>query len=140
VPAHLVELAEGLAVAIVCEGEIVGGDLTQATLQLLAWDDERLHHLYAGMIDLSKATGFNVDTAKLDSIVELDMRLARKVRQGFLVAVAAPRDLQFGISRMWQTLAEHTGWEILVVRDRREALAWLRARGHAKFGVDLPLE
>lgn len=136
-PARLVELADGLAAAIVCAGQIVGGDLTEATRELVAWDDARLARLYAGLIDQSAATSFDADTGRLDQLVELDMQLAQKVRKGFLVAAAAPHDLQFGVSRMWQTLAEATGWEIQVFRDREAAVAWLRSRAAQKFGVEL---
>lgn len=139
-PARAVQLAGGLAAAIVCEGEVVEGELTQATRELLAWEDARLERLYGGIIDHSGATSFNVDSSKLEVVVSLDMQLAQRVRKGFLVAVAAPRDLQFGLSRMWQMLAEATGWEIMVLRDRQEAFAWLRSRVQTKFGVELPLE
>lgn len=136
--AHLCEIAGGLAAAIVCEGDVTGHDLYVCTQQLLHWDDARLHKLVAGLVDQSRASAFEVPAGGVEKLVELDMRLAQKVRAGYIVAVAAPRDLQFGLSRMWQTLAEATGWEIRVFRTEAEAVDWMRARASQKFDVELP--
>lgn len=139
-PAKLVAIADGLVAAIVCEGDVAGGDFTAATRELLHWDDARLRKLVGGLVDQTHAASFDVEAARVQSLIGLDVQLSHRVRSGFLVAVAAPGDLQFGMSRMWQSLAEVTGWEIHVVRDRTEAMAWLRARASQKFSVELPAE
>ena len=139
-PARLAAIADGLLAAIICEGEVAGGDFTAATRELLQWDDARLERLVGGLVDQTGASSFLVDSANVESLVMLDMQLAKKVRPGFFVAVAAPRDVQFGLSRMWQSLAEVTAWEIHVVRDRAEALDWMRARASQKFNVQFPAE
>lgn len=133
-------IAGGLVAAIVCEGDVTGNDFTEATRELLRWDDARLRELTAGLVDQTNAAAFNAEAARVQALVDLDLQLAQKVRRGFLVAVAAPGDLQFGMSRMWQSLAEVTGFEIMVFRNRPDAMTWLRARSNQKFGVELPAE
>lgn len=138
-PVQVGELAGGQILAMVCLGDVGGTDFSEATREVLAWDNTRLAKVVCAIIDQSQAVAFNVESARLEIIVNLDMQLARRMRKGLVVAAAAPRDIQFGLSRMWQTLAEATGWEIQVFRNREEALAWLRARSAQKFGIDLQL-
>jgi hypothetical protein len=45
------------------------------------------------------------------------------------VAVVAPRDVDYGLARMWQTLAERRPIDAAVFRTRALALAWLATRG-----------
>ncbi|HUS19479.1 MAG TPA: hypothetical protein VMZ25_07495 [Terriglobales bacterium] len=137
-PAHLCEIAGGLVAAIVCEGDVTGSDFTEATRELLRWDDARLRKLAAGLVDQTNAAAFNVEPARVQALVDLDIQLAQKVRRGLLVAVAAPGDLQYGMSRMWQSLADVTGFEIMVFRNHALAMTWLRSRASQKFGVELP--
>ena len=139
-PAKLIEMAQGRAAAIVCQGEVAGKHLTEATRELMRWDDARLQELAAGLVDFTDAAAFDVEAARMQALVDLDLQLAKKVRCGFLVAVAAPGDLQYGMSRMWQTLAEVTGFEIMVFRNQCDAMAWLRARSSQKFGIELPAD
>lgn len=138
-PVELEALAGSQVLAMVCTGDVGGTDFSDATREVLSWDDARLAKIVCAIIDQTQAVAFNVDSARVEIIVNLDMQLARKMRKGLLVAAAAPRDIQFGLSRMWQTLAEATGWEIQVFRTREEALAWLRTRSEQKFGVKLQL-
>ena len=42
-----------------------------------------------------------------------------------IVAVITPDDLSFGLGRMWQTLADETGWSMAVFRDMSAAAEWL---------------
>jgi hypothetical protein len=45
------------------------------------------------------------------------------------IAVVAPRDLEYGLARMWETLAEERPIDAAVFRTRALALAWLATRG-----------
>ena len=42
------------------------------------------------------------------------------------VAIVAPSDVLFGLSRMWETLAEQTGLASRVVRTEAELITWLQ--------------
>lgn len=139
-PAQLCTIAGGFVAAIVCEGDVTGNDFTLATRELLGWDEARLKKLVGGLVDQTQAAAFEVDSARMQTLIDLDLRLAEKVQRGFLVAVAAPGDLQFGMSRMWQSLADATGFEIRVFRNRPDAMTWLRSRAGQKFSVELPPE
>ncbi len=137
-PIKVLEVAGGLGVALVCSGDIAGADFINATRELLTWEKDRLAKLILAFVDQSSATTFAVQSSDLDILASLDLRLAELVSPGMLVAVTAPQDLQFGMSRMWQALAQRTSWEVIVVRDDEEAIGWLRDRSRLKFGVDVP--
>ena len=55
-----------------------------------------------------------------------------------MVAAAAPTDAGFGLGRMWEVLAEETGWPTLIARDMSEAQKWLREKYREVFGEELP--
>jgi hypothetical protein len=52
-----------------------------------------------------------------------------------VVAVVAAQELLFGLSRMWEMLADETGWESMICRDRGDAEAWIKKRVKEKFGI-----
>jgi hypothetical protein len=66
-----------------------------------------------------------VSAAEAQTIADHN-RMTATLAPNAVVAVIAPLDHAFGISRMWETLAESTGWTTRIFRDRTEALAWLR--------------
>jgi len=45
------------------------------------------------------------------------------------LAIVAPADLEFGLSRMFGSLIEHQGFNINIFRAREPAIAWLMEQG-----------
>ena len=45
---------------------------------------------------------------------------------GIFVVVVAPSEVLFGLSRMWEMLAEREGLISRIVRTRAEAITWLQ--------------
>lgn len=58
-----------------------------------------------------------------------------EVNPDALVAVVAPNDLEFGLSRMWQILSDETPWEIRVFRGGEEARMWIRERAKERWKI-----
>jgi len=98
---------------------------------------EKLKQVKYILVDLTLVDALNLPYRDMELIAQGDMRLAQNATPGVLCAVAAPRDLGFGLARMWQVLAEKTKWETMVLRSRAEAEAWIRERAHEKFGLDI---
>lgn len=133
-PVRLVQLAQGQGIVFSCHGRVVGKDMIDANDRVAKMD---LAPLVFAVVDHSGGSELEYDGNSIKRIVEQDRQLMKSLRPGFLVAVVAPNNLEFGFSRMWQTMAEVTGWEILVVRSRDEADRWVRARAAGKFGAEV---
>ena len=44
------------------------------------------------------------------------------------MAIVARQDLIYGLGRVFEVLAEETGWEIMITRSMDEAGAWIKKR------------
>ena len=136
-PVRVLEVAGGTGLVFHCHGRVEGQDHIRANREVMA-DPGKLGTRYFCIIDHSGATEMSYDGSAVKHLVEQDKQLMKHLRPGFLVAVVAPGNLEFGFSRMWQSMAEVTGWEILVVRSRDEAERWVRLAAQRKFHVEIP--
>jgi hypothetical protein len=91
-----------------------------------------------GLIDLTKTTSTDCTTADLRALAEVDNALSQLARKGAVIAVVAPLDVPYGLSRMWQALVEGTVWETMVFRTRADADRWIRQKIKENFGVESP--
>jgi NAD-dependent oxidoreductase involved in siderophore biosynthesis len=87
-------------------------------------DPEAMLRAAFALVDLEHVSELRLDHEGVRRLVTIDQRLA-KLAAGMTVAIVAPSDHTFGIARMWQTLAEQTGWPIRIVRSRSEAERWI---------------
>jgi len=117
--------AERLRV-IVVEGAIGDADLYEAFSALwLAPDyDSALDEL----VDLRGVTGVGVTAAGLRRLAETSIELHRGT-PAVRVALVAPDNLVYGLSRMYEGFASASQSEHRVVRTIDEAFAWLKRCG-----------
>ena len=134
-PVRLVSVAQGQGLAYSAYGRTTGADFVRGNEQVMKMT---LDNLVFAIVDHSGATDLDYDGNSVKRLVEQDKQLMKSLRPGFLVAVVAPHNFEFGLSRMWQQLAEITGWEIMVVRSRAEADRWICATAPRKFGIEVP--
>jgi hypothetical protein len=80
-----------------------------------------------GMSFLVDLSGASLESLTLDELRRvgdhgrnIDERLGNHC-----TAIVAPRDLEYGVSRMFEILGERPNLRLQVFRDRGEALAWL---------------
>lgn len=81
------------------------------------------------LIDLSGVSEFRVAASDVKEIVAMDNKFASLVPRAF-VALVAPKDLLFGMARMWEMQVERPGWTTHAFRTRGEAEAWLAEMGN----------
>ena len=57
----------------------------------------------------------------------------------YIVAIVSKRDIEFGISRMWQTIVQmkELAWETKIFRDRNDAEKWIKNKAKEKYDIDL---
>ena len=85
---------------------------------------ERITH---GLIDLTEVSEFQVSTEELRIITGIDKRHSGTIK-GIAVAIVAPEDLMFGVSRMYEGMMPTPGWSIGVFRTMNQAQVWLAAQ------------
>ena len=77
------------------------------------------------LVDHSAIPEEKIDTASLRVLAERTDRYFELIPEG-IVAIVAPNDVLFGLSRMWGMLAQQQGLVVQVMRTRGEAIAWLK--------------
>jgi hypothetical protein len=135
-PIDIELLHEGAGVIYNCHGTMTFKDFYDASNGFLEFPEELKKWRYS-IIDLTSVEGMNLNYEEVASIVEQNKRLAAIAPPGTLLAVSSPRDLGFGIARMWEALVEQVGWETQTFRSRADAAQWIKKRAKQKFGIDL---
>jgi hypothetical protein len=101
--------------------------------EIVAAKASALAHRYDGalaflLFDLGGADRLDVPTADVRRVAREDREYAG-THPPFSIAIVAPHDLEYGLSRMWQAFVDDTPIESTVARSRAEALDWLTGRG-----------
>jgi hypothetical protein len=135
-PIDLEFLHAGAGVIFHCRGALALKDLFDANNHLLA-DAAAVKKWRYAIVDLTETDSLDINYQRGESVVDHNELLAAAAPQGVIIAIASPKDWTFGIARMWQTLAERTGFEIHICRSRSEAEQWVAERVRQKFGMTL---
>jgi hypothetical protein len=86
-----------------------------------------------GLWDLTHADASKVTADDIQAMVRHMRQNIQRRGSGYRVAIVAPDDLAFGLSRMYETQTANLDREIRVVRDEATAEAWL-AKPRARKG------
>lgn len=115
---------DGLGVIHRGEGIVTGALLIAAAAEHHR-DEARARGLKYGYVDFSQVSELRVTAAEVQILADENRKTAALTPTA-VVAVVAPLDHAFGISRMWETLMDASNWTTRIFRDRADALAWLR--------------
>lgn len=129
---------EAMGVIYHCSGAVTIEDFLEANARFLDTPDEILNWRYT-LIDLVAVESMKINYADVSKVVAQNKTIAGKAVSGVLLAVASPKDLAFGLARMWEALVERVGWETMTFRSVEEAKTWIQRRMKEKFGIDLAL-
>ena len=129
---------DGAGVIYNCHGDMTIDDFFQAGIGFLAFPEEIKKWRYC-LIDLTSVGAMRIHPDDIHTVVEQNKRIAAIAVPGPLLAVASPKDLGYGLSRVWEVLMEQIGWETMTFRSRPEAELWIRQRAKDKFNLDVPL-
>ena len=116
---------DGRGVLHVGSGVVSGAELIAAAGRDLAAAREGLPLAY-GLVDLTDTTRFDALAGDIREVARINLALAGIIGRA-CVAVVAPQDVAFGMSRMWEAYMHAAAWETCVFRQRAEADAWLAA-------------
>jgi hypothetical protein len=115
--------ADGIGTVFTSSGLLTGQDLLDVDARLHE-EVQRNPAIRYLLVDHSAIPEERVDS---EAIRELAKRTAKnlEVVSDGIVAIVAPNDVLFGLSRMWEIQAEQPNLLTRVMRTRTEAIAWL---------------
>lgn len=138
-PIQVKYLDNGLGLLFLGEGIVTGDDIIDSNNEIFS-SREKMKNFKYGLIDYSNITQFNVSNSEIETITSQNKNASEIIPDGIL-AVAAKKDLDFGINRMWQIIIENAGiqWETMVFRDRANAEAWIKDRVRKKYNIEITM-
>ena len=135
-PIKIEYLDNGIGFIFIGEGVITGDDIINSN-KIIFSSKERMRKYKYGLIDYSNITQFNVSNPEIEIIASQDKKASKYIPDGVL-AVTAKKDLEFGLTRMWEMIVENSGvqWETMVFRLRQDAEAWIKEKVRINYGID----
>ena len=76
------------------------------------------------ILDFSQCTDFELSSDDINSLSQLAIN-ASKINSNIIMAIIAPTDLVFGMSRIYEVYAEESGFKIKVFRNKSDAESWV---------------
>jgi hypothetical protein len=132
-PVNVASMQNGAGLLFICTGNVTAKDLLGAKDRLLE-TPTRLQECRFAIVDLELASSLQLSPDEIRKIADRDRDLAAVTRPGLPVAVLAPNDVAYGLSRMWEVFVENTGWETIIFRTRKEGEEWVRQKANALYG------
>jgi hypothetical protein len=136
-PIKLKNLDSGLGVMLIGEGNVTGQEIIHANKKILSLKEKIEVSKYC-IIDYSEATGYDVSTPEIEIIADQDKEIS-KYLPDYTVAIVTKQDIEFGVSRMWETIIQIKGlqWETKVFKVRNDAEQWIKNKVKEKYNIDL---
>lgn len=117
-----IDQAAGVIISVV-EGDVSAEDVLSAMDEVQAHADFRpsMNVLW----DLTDADFIGGKTDQLRSVVDGIANRRDKRGTGYRVAIVAPSDVAFGVSRQYEAFADRLPFSLRVFREKDEAWQWL---------------
>jgi len=119
---------EGSLLVFTGSGVLTAPEIIDATRKLVKCGND-IRDVRLTLVLFDQVTKVEVSADDVRRLSEVDKRLMRLIPRT-AIAIVAPKDELFGLSRMWEMLVGIPGWETRVFRTAAEAETWLRAAGH----------
>ena len=135
-PIEIIDLDEGRGNKLIGSGIFTGTEYINALKIHLKQDREKFNNYKYSLMDLTAVTELKEwPNSVIDESVYL-CKQASQINLDAVVAIVAPKDFSFGLSRMWGTLMDETGWDIMIFRAKDDADAWIKKTVKDKFGIE----
>jgi hypothetical protein len=112
---------------IICNiiGAVTLDDFLQAAKT--AYTVEKIKKQKYQIIDFTRCTEFNLTPADMREIAQLDKTVALQ-KNDILIALIAPTDLAYGMTRIYYAYAEASSLGIQIFRSREQADEWIHKK------------
>ncbi len=113
-------------IMVKAKGTITGADLKEFNDRLYASPGD-IQKLAYQICDLTNVTEVQASSTDVEDLLLQDT-IASKSNPNMLIALVGDKDFVFGLSRMWETLAEDSPFEGKVFRKLEDAQQWIKER------------
>ncbi len=114
----------GLGVVLIAQGNLATQELLAANIDFFNRYAQEFLSCRYWLADYSQVEDSDADYTQLQRLAAIHVN-ASKMNPQLIVAVYGSKDFVFGMARMWEMLAEATGWQTSVFRSAEEAKAWI---------------
>ena len=125
-PIEIKYCCDGAGYLVIGTGVVSGNDILRAN-EIIFESAEVIKKTRFYLDDWTEATSTSVTVAELYRAVSQD-KTAAKINPDIVIATACGSDLLFGMSRMWEALADEVPWKTLTTRSLIEAKEWIKVR------------
>ncbi len=98
--------------------------------------DPRFDKSFNLLVDLQRAESTVRTSEALRKLADFMVKQYAETPAGPKVAVVAPRDISFGLARMYEAMSPTVPWQFEIVRSVDDALAWLGLPKELMLDVD----
>lgn len=123
-PIDIKYLDNGLGVYWFGHGILTGQNIIEASKETFE-SEERLKQIKYALIDFTSIDKVIIANADIQLKFNEDER-ATEIAKDTIVALAASKDVMFGISRIWEAYVDELSWETNVFRSISKAKLWIK--------------
>lgn len=116
-------LDDGTFLVLKGSGVLTGLELIETKRNLVKTGDA-VRRVRRALVLFDQVTKVDVSADDVRRLIQVDRSLAEFIPRT-AIAIDAPEDELFGLSRMWEMMVGVPGWETRVFRSRCDAEAWL---------------
>jgi hypothetical protein len=116
----------GINFEVVAFGIVTGDDFIRANREIYS-SPRKLLQLKFKIVDQTECTDYRVSGSDVRMMANQE-REASILNRDLIIAVVSRTDLQYGISRMWQSYLDGTGLATAIFRDRESADVWVAGK------------
>ena len=121
-PIEIKCLQGGTGIEMIGTGVVTGMEIYNGNLAIYS-SDTLSSHKYQ-IVNLANVEKVQVSREEAVKLANQDIEASR-TNPNIVIAVVADLNHVFGLARMWEALANKSGFETMVFRKREEALAWV---------------
>ena len=92
-----------------------------------AYSEENVHIQNYQIIDFTNCSSFDLSSSDMQEIARIDKE-ASKINPNIRIAIIAPTDVAFGMSRVYEAYADETGFDIMVFRNSEVVEDWIHGK------------
>ncbi len=105
-------------------GSVTGKEIVESAKEI--YREEGFLNLRYWIVDRSRCTNYEVSADEVRLIAELDKKAAKE-NPDLITAIISETDLQYGMSRMYETFVGESGFKTELFKDRESAEKWIQS-------------
>ena len=110
---------------VTLEGKVTLEDIKSGAAE--AYSEKNIPTHKYQIIDFTNCSSFDLSSSDMQEIARIDIA-ASETNSDIKIAIVAPTDVAFGMSRLYEVYADETGFDIMVFRNAKDAETWIQEK------------